>query len=404
MLHFDPSTGLYVDTESEVREIVRDDWIAAFQKDGQPELDTDPETPAGQLIDSETAHIIEKDNELLFLAQQFNPLTAEGIWQDALGKIYFLTRKQHQHSIAYCTITGLAGTVIPIGARIRSNTDNSVWICSREITIPESGSIVAPFVAENHGPITAGSETLTNILTLVPGWDSVTNLTAANIGRNTETQMEFEARRYASVAANARGSLAAIYGTLSNIQDVLDCVVLENTTSTPITEWGVTIPGHSIWAAVVGGKDADIAEAIYRKKDAGCGTSGNTIIQHHALDIPGEPVYTYKIERPEPIEIGIKIRFKETATTPADIDNLIREALIQDFAGAGPHGNLRVGMAQNVYASRFYCAVINAGANGLETIELAAPASDGNWSDMITINADKNPVLDRDNIFITMVR
>ena len=60
MLHFDPATGFYADDTETVRAAVAADWVAAFHKDGQVDLNTDPETPAGQLIDSQTAAITEK--------------------------------------------------------------------------------------------------------------------------------------------------------------------------------------------------------------------------------------------------------------------------------------------------------------------------------------------------------
>lgn len=60
MLHFDPQTGLYPDEIETVREAVREDWVLAFRKDGLPDLNTEPETPAGQLIDSQTAAIADQ--------------------------------------------------------------------------------------------------------------------------------------------------------------------------------------------------------------------------------------------------------------------------------------------------------------------------------------------------------
>jgi hypothetical protein len=74
--------------------------VAAFHKDGQVDLNTDPETPAGQLIDSQTAAITEKDTELLYLCDQFDPAKNEGIFQDAIAKIYFLSRKAATPSTA----------------------------------------------------------------------------------------------------------------------------------------------------------------------------------------------------------------------------------------------------------------------------------------------------------------
>lgn len=398
MLYFDPQTGLYAESVEDVRQSVRQDWKDAFRRDGLPELNTEPETPAGQLIDSQTAAIVDKDNEVLFLGNQFNPLTASGVWQDALAKIYFLTRKTAQTSEATCVCTGLQGTLITQGARIKSSADGSEWVCAETVTIPATGSAQARFQALTPGPLTAGANTLTQIVTVTPGWDAVTNPAAAVVGRDSESQLEFEKRRYNSVAANARGSVAALYGAIANLPDVLDVVVLENVGNDPIASWGVTIPGHSVWIAVTGGTDSEIAETIYRKKDAGCGTAGNTQIGYQDAELPGMPIYTYRIERPAPLAFAVRVTLRLTPTTPQDIEQKIKDAVLADFNGAGPHDNLRVGTAQEVYASRFYCAVIGAGVQNLVSIELAAPATGGTWGPSVTVNADQSPVLDADNI------
>ncbi|WP_297848765.1 baseplate J/gp47 family protein [uncultured Desulfovibrio sp.] len=402
MLHFDPQTGLSADSVSTVREAVREDWKAAFRREGLPELNTEPETPAGQLIDSQTAAIVDKDNEVLFLANQFNPLTASGIWQDALGKIYFLTRKTAQASEAVCQCNGLAGTVITQGARIKSSADGAEWVCMEAIVIPAGGTAQARFRSQTPGPVAAQANTLTEIVTVTPGWDSVTNPAVATVGRDVESRLEFETRRYNSVAANARGSVAALYGAIANLPDVLDVVVLENVGNDPIVSWGVTIPGHSVWIAVTGGTDSEIAETIYRKKDAGCGTAGNTQIGYQDAELPGMPIYTYRIERPTPLAFGVRVTLRLTPTTPQDIEQRVKDAILADFNGAGPHDNLRVGTAQEVYASRFYCAVIGAGVQNLVSIEIAAPASGGTWGPSATVNADQAPVLSADDISIVI--
>ena len=402
MLYFDPQTGLYAESVEDVRQSVRQDWKDAFRRDGLPELNTEPETPAGQLIDSQTAAIVDKDNEVLFLGNQFNPLTASGVWQDALAKIYFLTRKTAQTSEATCVCTGLQGTLITQGARIKSSADGSEWVCAETVTIPATGSAQARFQALTLGPLTAGANTLTQIVTVTPGWDAVTNPAAAVVGRDAESQLEFETRRYNSVAANARGSVSAIYGAIANLPDVLDVAILENIGNDPIVSWGVTIPGHSIWISIVGGDESSIAETIYRKKDAGCGTAGNTVVTYQDTDSPGMPQYTYQIERPEPLPFGVKVVVALTPTTPQDIEQQIKDAVLSEFNGVGAHGNPRIGMAQTVYASHFYCAVISAGAQNLTSIELSAPVSDDAWSDSVTVNADRSPVLDVENIQVIL--
>ncbi|MDE7065180.1 MAG: hypothetical protein K2O70_06875, partial [Desulfovibrionaceae bacterium] len=296
----------------------------------------------------------------------------------------------------------LSGTVITQGARIKSTADGSEWVCMEPVAIPATGSVDALFRALTPGPVAARADTLTDIVTVTPGWDAVTNPAAAVVGRESESQLEFETRRYAGVAANARGSVAALYGAIANIPDVLDVVVLENVGNDPITSWGVVIPGHSVWIAVTGGTDGEIAEAIYRKKDAGCGTAGNTRISHQDTELPGRPIYTYAIERPAPLAFGVRVTLRLTPTTPQDIEQRIRAAVTADFNGSGPHASLRVGTAQEVYASRFYCAVIAAGVQNLVNIEIAAPAASGAWGTSVTINADQTPVLSADDIIVVI--
>ena len=111
------------------------------------------------------------------------------------------------------------------------------------------------------------------IITTVPGWDSVTNAASGVTGRAEETQAAFESRRAASVAKNAHGSVAALFGTLAEVKNVSAVLVLENVTSTPTTLSGVTVAGHSVYISIYGGDNTDIARAIYNKLDAGCGTT-----------------------------------------------------------------------------------------------------------------------------------
>lgn len=53
-LTFDPALGLVAPDTEAIRATVADDYVRAFRQDGKPDLDVDPTTPAGQLIDAET--------------------------------------------------------------------------------------------------------------------------------------------------------------------------------------------------------------------------------------------------------------------------------------------------------------------------------------------------------------
>lgn len=394
---FDPSTGLTVESAETVLNTIGADWQNAFSGGGLPPLDIDPATPAGQLIATQAALVHAKDTEILYLANQFNPLTAEGRWQDALGKIYFIQRKQAESTVVTCTVTGLYNTVIPAGSLVQ-NVDNYQLAALDDTTIPASGTAQIEFAVTETGPIEIAAGTVNKIITVIPGWDTVTNTAAGVLGRDEETQTEFETRRYASVAGNAHGSVSAIQGAVSSVDGVLDCAVLENSGDTAQTIMGVSVAPHSICVSVYGGDGTDIAEAIYRKKDAGCGTTGNTSVSYVDPDF-NNAVYTYDILRPTATAVSMTVTIKETDATPNTIADDIKAALIADFYGQG--SNSRVSMASTLYASRFYPVVIAAGATDFVSLEVAIGG--GALASYIDIDADVEPTLDDADITVVIL-
>ena len=395
MLIFNPKTGLLAQDTADIRNTVQQDWRAALGQD----LDTDASTPAGQLIDSEVAMIATKDADMLYLSNQFNPLTSEGVWQDALGKIYFLERQTEKPTTVSVLCRGLYGTLIPAGSAIK--TDSGIMLHSLEtVTIPISEQVYIMFAADVSGPIPIPANTATTIVTVIAGWDTATNPYSGVQGRYSETQVEFERRRYASVAKNSRGMVGSLYGAIGDISGVVDLVILENIGNTPKTEWGATIPGHSVYISVYGGEGADIAKVIYEKKDGGCGTAGNTSLTYIATDAFGA-VYTYQIERPEPLPIYVKASIRLTPTTPENIIDLIKLSVVNNFNGLDSTSTLRVKMASVLYASRFYNPVIQAGTQDLVGVKIST--DDAVWADEININANTMPLIDSSQVSVDIV-
>lgn len=234
---------------------------------------------------------------------------------------------------------------------------------------------------------------------MVPGWDTVDNPNAGVTGRVRETQGEFERRRYASVAKNAHGTVAAIYGTLADIDGVIDLVVLENRTNEPITQAGVTIDGHSVYISVFGGKDEDISSAIYHKIDCGCGTTGTVNVTHIAKDF-GNAVYVYQINRPAELPVYINVKIKKTKSTPATVVDDIKKAVLENFNGTDSASGVRVKMGETLYASRFYCTILN--ENVQELLEIGVSLDNSAFSSSVFIPADKFPTLSTDNINVEL--
>lgn len=401
LLNFDPAVGMVAPDTAVLRDAVASNWESAFNTgDGSPTLDTEAATPAGQLVDAEAAYLAQANAELLYLFSQLNPRTAEGVWQDALGYIYFLSRKIAQPTLVTVTCSGLQGTEIPVGAQMRDDEGVRYELTST-VTIPAGGSVDGVFQALEAGPIECPAGTLTTIVTVIPGWDSGVNSAAGVIGRNRESQVDFENRRFASIAKNSHGSVFSLQGALADLDGVVDCQVLENPRDAPYSEHGILIPGHSVAICIYGGDDSAIAETIYMKKDAGCGTTGGTTVSYTAADY-GNAVYSYSIVRPTPTDVKLAVEINRTDSTSATVEQDIKDAIIADFNGQDTNsGNTRVGLAQTLYASRFAVAVIKtAGVSDLVGITVALGTGTAGAS--IAIPGNVEPTISAADITVTV--
>ena len=399
MVTIDVNNGLTAQDTAEIRQAIVDDWTAVFD-DEQATLNTGSESPAGQIIDSIAVLVTAKDSELLELMNNFDPRVASGIFQDALGSIYFLKRKTAQPTVVTCQLTGAQGTVVPAGAIIR-NEDGIKLASVGAVTIGADGTAEVEFQTQKTGPIAIGAESCTQVVTVIPGWDTVNNEIAGTLGQNLESQYAFEKRRALSVANNAHGSRLAIESSLAALDGVVDCLVLENRSDVSVTKQGVPLISHSVGICIYGGTDEEIAKTIYNKIDAGCGTNGSTTVTYVSPE--DGAVNSYQIVRPAPTNVYISVTINETTSTPQDIADLIKDAVYNDFYGNDQNsGNLRRGCGDTIYASSFSVALIKtAGVTDLETIYIGLTSSPA--SNSITLDADEEPVLDKDNISVTIV-
>lgn len=389
-INFNPETGLSADDAATVRAEITQSWKDAFNTGANSvELNTEPETPAGQLIDGETALVVAKDNEVLLLASQFNPETATGVFQDALGAIYFLQRRIAQSTVVSCLCRGLMGTVIPKGSIVQ-DASGYQYASLNAATIQSDGTTIVSFACTTAGAIIANADTVQKIITVIPGWDSVTNPAAGIVGRARETQAEFEERRYNSVAANSHGLAQSVEGSVNNLPDVIACRIEQNRTNANIEVLGVTIPPHSVYLSVYGGTPEEIGNVFHTKLSAGCGTAGNTMVVVTDPTTGSLNEYYYTIPNVVPVY------FRVTAEVGANyIPSQVQAAIIANFSGE-TSDFLRVKMGDTVYASRFYSTVIKASLTALVKVELSLDGQ--NWSDNVSFDLNQMPSISADDI------
>lgn len=404
MLIFNEKTGFSVQEPAEVREEIAQSWINAFKSDDTPDINTAPETPQGQIIDAETLAITQKDAELAFLANMFNPKTARGIWQDALAEIYFIKRKKAVNSRCYCVLTGLNGTVIEKGSKIQSSADNTYWDLLEDVTINGNSSVTALFECESEGAIIASPNTLTKIITTIAGWDTVNNSQSATVGSLEESQQAFEKRRYDSVALNSVGTTASVFSRVNQIDDVVGCYVVDNKTNVNKIIDDYLLKPHSIYVAVIGGSNQDIAEAIYRSLSAGCDYNGNTQIT--VVDPHTHAKEKVTFMRPISQNVYIKVNVFDK-DLPDDYETLIKNAVITNFYGQDEQIEIageavtRAIMGQDIYASRFLPSILNKNISSLLSVQISL--DNQIFSDYVHIKIDKEPYISSANITVNLI-
>lgn len=393
-LEFDPASGVVVPTTREVREDVAAGFQKAFKvNDEDPALNVDSASPMGQVVDLVTTEVAAKNTEVAFLANQLNPRTATGVWLDAIAGLYGIERKISEPTVVVCTCTGLKGTIIPYGAIVQDTLGNQLrHTAAGGVVIPDAGTIDTTFATVDHGAIEISAGTVTKIVTVVAGWDSVTNSAAGITGRDVEPDGELLNRIKQSYAINANGTVANMQANLAALDGVLDCVVLENYTNEPRLQYGITLTAHSVAVCIVGGDDDAIAQTIFERKSAGCGTVGTTQVTY--VDTAHfNAAYTYNIVRPTAVDFDVQVTFFESDMNPTTQDQ-VKQAIVSDFLGELE--NARVKLATTVYASRFYQCIQNVTDSPIMQIQIGI--NGGPLGASVDVPADESPTISTDSI------
>lgn len=460
------TAGVTVPAETDVLAGVQADMNAAFGGGLNPAL----ETPQGQLASSQAAIIGDKNNEIAYFVNQVDPQYSADRFQDAIARIYFLTRKPATSTAVQATLTGISGTVVPAGT-LAQDTDGNTYVNAGDVTIGVTGTVTAEFQNIQTGPIPCAAGTLTQVYQAIPGWDAITNAADGVMGSVVESRADFEYRRKNSVALNGKGTPQAIYANVFDVDNVLDVYVKDNTAgqalftgaiagttltvsamqpggsivvgsvvtgtgvtaSTIVTAFGTGTGGagtytvnnsqtvsseamaapavavgvtnypmapHSVYVAVVGGIDADIASAIWRKKDLGCDYNGNTSVivkDASGYNFP-QPTYTVKFQRPAALPVKYEVNIVNDPTLPSNIVALVKAAIIARFNGADGTSRERIG--SSIFASRYYAPVSAVAANVAVVSILIGTATP--TLTKVDIGIDQSPTLTAADITVNL--
>lgn len=391
-------TGITLPAELTLLSEIQADMNTAFGGGLNPAL----ETPQGQLASSLTAAVAAKNSEFAYIVNQVDPQYSDGAFQDAIGRIYFMSRNPATPTVVTVTLTGIAGTVVPTGTLAQDTSDNT-YVCDGSVTIGAGGTVSATFSNILTGPIPCAAGTLTQVYQAIPGWDAINNPSAGVVGRVVESRADFEYRRRNSVALNAHGSLPAIYAAVFDVPDVLDVYATENPTGSAVNTGSTNYPlaAHSLYVAAVGGTDDAVAKAIWGKKNEGSNYNGNTTV--NVTDESGYsypyPTYAVKFVRPAALGIKFAVQIVNNPMLPADIVSRVKTAIIARFNGADGTSRERIG--STIFASRYYGAITPI-SSVMSVLSILIGTTTATLPQVL-VGIDHQPTLDVADIAVTLV-
>lgn len=340
-------TGVIVPDTSKILQDVVDEWKEVFGN----QLNTDPETPQGRIIEMIARQRVFTVQMAAALANVLNLNKAYGFVLDDIGSLFQLKRQSATYTTTQITMSGVADTVIPVGTELMSD-DGDKFINDYEYTIGSNGSVTGLFRAEETGAIQAPVGTITTIISQVSGLETVVNNASAEVGQEQESDQEFRNRIKASLNINSTSVLSAIKSAIADVPGVNQVKVYENTGGTDtILATDFNIPAHS-FGAIVDYNEVDlvnepitygIIEAIYKKKSLGAGyityaTSAGEdyIITRGYIDENDGQTHNVSFAIPKTANVAVTITVDKKNYAGDDLEGDIKNAIANFVSGNNP--------------------------------------------------------------------
>lgn len=286
------------------------DTISNKLKVINPNFDTSPESPDGQLINIMSLEISQAWNELNLVYRSYDPEQAVGAGLRNLGLITGIPYGAATRSRAFINLVGTAGTTVPKGA-IVTDVDDNEFFTSFQAIIPSAVEVQSGI----SGKIPVGIGAINTIKSPILGWDSINQTLAGKEGNLAQSELEFRNIRNRTVMRNFVGIADTIRSRLLEL-GLEQVTVLSNDTGTPLTDGTPPQSIHVTMGPVVGVTDEDIATSILNTKGLGTLTYGNDSVS--VADSQGNShLVNFTKATPVPIYVSMDITF-----------------LSSDFAGA----------------------------------------------------------------------
>lgn len=319
--------GLHLETLTEIVTGLEADFRRIYGND----INLDPSSPDAQIINVFAQAKRDMLDVIEDVYNSMDPDSATGVALRQRCTINGVVPRGATYTRTYVTVTtdrtlALDGLdTAPTAPFTVADTNGNLFYLEETATLT-SGANTLIFRAANAGRVETTIGTITTLQSVVLGVVSCTNGTSAiSTGIDEETDPQLRLRRQRSVALPSSGWLQAMTAALNNTEGVTDSIVYENNTATDPDANGV--PAHGMWAIVDGGTDAAVADALYRKRNAGLAMKGSEEVE--VTQVNGT-AFVIKFDRPVYEDLFIRL----TITT-VDAEHVVDESYIANGIYAG---------------------------------------------------------------------
>ena len=132
---------------------------------------------------------------------------------DAHGGLLDIRRRVATRSRVTAVLTGVAGIGVIAGSLAKTSTGGDQFRTLDDVVLSPTG-VTVDMEAVEEGPITARAGTLTEIVTVLAGWETINNTFAASVGIDREQDEAYRASMFVRTAHSSVGPLAALRAAL----------------------------------------------------------------------------------------------------------------------------------------------------------------------------------------------
>lgn len=278
--------------QTSTRQELVDYFTAQYQLIYGSDINLASNTPDGQMMNIFIQTVLDLQDLLVAIYNSFDPDNAVGVTLDQRCAQNGIQRQGGTYTITPITVVN-SQSVNLYGLdqdeqevyTVADNAGNRWFLQETQLGLA-AGTHSLSFRAEDPGAQLTIPNTITVPVTIVLGVTSVNNPTTyTTLGENEESDAALKIRRQQSVALSSQGYLQGLLAALENISGVTSAFVYENNTDATDSDG---VPSHSIWVIIAGAPDnALVADAIYTKRNAGCGMYGET--DYTITQIDGSP-------------------------------------------------------------------------------------------------------------------